>query len=146
MAWLWSLTPATTANFPAKHPNSKTPWSCQLHGAVVQMEVEFWSTSFAALTPPRAGSTELRLQLELAPPGVLEWSSSTQSWSHAKHPLSRNFLQPASRSSPHLFTEARLHHHHLNMPNTTGNPRRHVFLTKDLRFKSWILTLGHRGF
>ena len=53
------------------------------------MEVEFWSTSFAAPTPPRAGSTlELRLQLELAPPRVLEWSSSTQSWSHAKQGLS----------------------------------------------------------
>nr|TKW16007.1 hypothetical protein SEVIR_5G270800v2 [Setaria viridis] len=32
----------------AKHPNFKTSWSCQLHGAVVQMEMEFWSTSFAA--------------------------------------------------------------------------------------------------
>jgi hypothetical protein len=52
LAWLWSLTPATPSNFPAKHPNSKTPWSCQLYGAVVQISVEFWSTSFAAPKPP----------------------------------------------------------------------------------------------
>ena len=36
---------------PAKHPNSETLWSCRLHGAVVQIEVEFWSTSFAAPKP-----------------------------------------------------------------------------------------------
>ena len=35
----------------AKHPNSETLWSCRLHEAVVQMEVEFWSTSFAAPKP-----------------------------------------------------------------------------------------------
>ena len=35
LAWLHSRTPATPAKIPAKHPSSKTPWSCQLHGAVV---------------------------------------------------------------------------------------------------------------
>jgi hypothetical protein len=55
------LTPTTPANFLAKHLNSKTLWSCQLHGAVVQMEVEFWSTSFAA---PKPANTDLGVELE----------------------------------------------------------------------------------
>ena len=58
LAWLHSRTPATPAKIPAKHPSSKTPWSCQLHGAVVQMGVEFWSTSFATPTPPRAAPSD----------------------------------------------------------------------------------------
>ncbi|RLM69019.1 hypothetical protein C2845_PM17G05920 [Panicum miliaceum] len=52
LASLHSITPATPAKKIAKHPNSKTPWSCQLHAAVVQMGVEFWSTYFAAPKPP----------------------------------------------------------------------------------------------
>jgi hypothetical protein len=52
LAWLWSWTPATLLNCLAKHTNSKTLWSSQLHGVVVQMRVEFWSTSFAAPKPP----------------------------------------------------------------------------------------------
>ena len=49
-------------------------------------------SSFVELRTPSQPNTSIRqLQLypELAPPGVLEWSSSTQSWSHAKQGHSR---------------------------------------------------------
>jgi hypothetical protein len=40
--------------------NSKTLWSCQLHGAVVQIEAEFWRTSCDAPIPP---NTNLGVEL-----------------------------------------------------------------------------------
>ena len=50
------------------------------------------NSSFVELGTPSQSNTSIRqLQLypELAPPEVLKWSSSTQSWSHAKQTLNR---------------------------------------------------------
>ena len=61
-----------------------TPWSCSANGGGVLEHLFCSSDSTQSWL-----HLELRLQLELAPPGVLEWSSSIQSWSHAKQGLSR---------------------------------------------------------
>ena len=41
---------------------------------------------------PNTPSNQLQLYPELAPAGVLEWSCSKQSWSHAKHALRVSLL------------------------------------------------------
>jgi hypothetical protein len=44
----------------AKHPYSRTPWSSLNSGALVQIELEFWSTSFAT---PKLYNMKLDMEL-----------------------------------------------------------------------------------
>ena len=59
-----------------------TPWSCSANGGGV-LEHLFCNSNSTQSCSIR----QFQLNSKLAPPGVLEWSSSTQSWSHAKQGL-----------------------------------------------------------
>jgi len=82
----------------AKHHNSKTPWSNQLHGAVVQMKLEFWSISLAAIKQPL-----LNLLVELVvyyPPMTLVTQKITFQSILSEPPPTPPFLSPAARRCP----------------------------------------------
>jgi len=59
-----------------------TLWSCSANGGGV-LEHLFCNSNSTQSCSIR----QFQLNSKLAPPGVLEWSSSTQSWSHAKQGL-----------------------------------------------------------
>jgi len=46
---------------------------------------------------PNTPTSQLQLHPELAPAGVLEWSCSRQSWSHAKQALNMHWHGPDPR-------------------------------------------------
>jgi len=69
-----------------------TPWSCSANGGGV-LEHLFCNSNSTQSCSIR----QFQLNSKLAPPGVLEWSSSTQSWSHAKQGLS---VTPPLLSTP----------------------------------------------
>ena len=86
-----------------------TPWSCSTNGGGV-LEHLFCNSNSTQSCSIR----QFQLNSKLAPPGVLEWSSSTQSWSHAKQGLSgasSRWSRSCKRGAPKLH----LHLHYSSM-------------------------------
>ena len=91
-----------------------TLWSCSANGGGV-LEHLFCNSNSTQSCSIR----QFQLNSKLAPPGVLEWSSSTQSWSHAKQGLRVGVLGGASsrwsRSCKRGAPKLHLHLHYSSM-------------------------------
>ena len=79
-----------------------TPWSCSANGGGV-LEHLFCNSNSTQSCSIR----QFQLHSKLAPPKVLEWSSSTQSWSHVKQGLIRRckLSRQARFAAPELLAQ-----------------------------------------